>query len=445
MVTLLTGSSPPAQPLLSGVIPPLADAFQPRPETGTDLRAGLYPGGTVVLAHGEPSPATPAAQGGTGKTQLAVAFARTLWSGRAVESLTWVDATSREAIVSGFALAAHAAGAIGAGASADAAAEAYVAWLAHTRHPWALILDDLTDLADVAGLWPSGPAGQVVITTRLPGTVFGQAPRPPRAGVPRITHVGGFSRREALSYLTTRLVEHLDQRAEALDLAEDLDGLPLAIAQAAAVMSVSGQSCPDYRARLQERRAHMAGAPVEAVSPAVLATWSLAAECAHQLPPAGVAWPALALAAVLDPHGIPGAALISPAACGYVAGRPSTGAEADQNLMMAALTNLARAGLVSIDPSTSARTVRMHPSVQTAVLAYLPAAELEQVVVAAADALTQAWPRTGGGHDLEQALRDCTAALWMASDATGAGSAPGGRPGPDIRPLPTNSARDRKR
>ena len=34
---------------LSGAIPPLAESFHQRPETGLDLRAGLYPGDTMVL------------------------------------------------------------------------------------------------------------------------------------------------------------------------------------------------------------------------------------------------------------------------------------------------------------------------------------------------------------------------------------------------------------
>ena len=55
---------------LSGFIPPLAESFHQRPETGLDLRAGLYPGDTVVLTHGEETASAPAAQGGTGKTQI---------------------------------------------------------------------------------------------------------------------------------------------------------------------------------------------------------------------------------------------------------------------------------------------------------------------------------------------------------------------------------------
>ena len=415
MVGERTGPQSPVK--LSGSIPPLAESFHQRPETGLDLRAGLYPGDTVVLTHGEETASAPAAQGGTGKTQIAVAFSHALWGTRAVDALVWVPATSREAIVTGFAQAARTVGAANQALPAGVAAGRFAGWLAHTRRPWALILDDLASLADLEDLWPAGPAGQVVITTGLPSAVF-------PAG-PRIAPVGGFSRREVLAYLSARLTDFPDQRAEALDLGADLDGLPLALAQAAAVMTLNRLSCREYRGRLGERREHMSAIRVDGVSPAVLATWSLAAECAHQLPPAGAAWPALALAAMLYPHGIPGAVLTSPAGCSYVAGRPSTADVADQTLVRAAMTNLARAGLIGIDPASAVRTVRMHPSVQAAVRAYLPPADFEQAVLAAAEALLQAWPEADGSRDprehaqaeLIQALRDCAAALQSADSA----------------------------
>jgi tetratricopeptide (TPR) repeat protein len=457
-----TGTPPHSPVKLSGIIPPLADSFHQRPETGLDLRAGLYPGDTVVLTHGEETASAPAAQGGTGKTQIAVAFTHALWSTRAVDALVWVSATSREAIVTGFAQAARTTGAADQTLSAEAAAVRFTGWLAHTRRPWALILDDLVSLADLENLWPAGQAGQVVITTRLPEALFraapgwSQSPRNAPPSGPRIAPVGRFSRREVQAYLSSRLTGLTglpDQRAEALDLGEDLDGLPLALSQAAAVMSVNRLSCREYRSRLAERREHMSAVRVDGVSPAVLATWSLAAECAHELPPGGAAWPALALAAMLDPHGIPGAVLTSPAGCGYVAGRPSAAEAADQTLVHAAMTNLARVGLVSIDPASAIRTVRMHPSVQAAVRAYLPPADFEQAVLAAAEALLQAWPEAGGSQapperdwlqsdpaeraqleraqlervelervelervELEQTLRDCVAALWAADSA----------------------------
>ena len=380
--------------------------------------------------------------GGTGKTQLAVEFTQALRNARAVDVLVWVTASSRDAIRAGFA---RAAGAVGAGdpdADARDAAARFTAWLARTERRWALVLDDLADLADLDGLWPAGPNGQIVITTRLPAAAFGVGAHAAAGGL-RIAPVGGFSRREALSYLSSRLTDYPDQRIEALDLAEDLEGLPIGLAQAAAVMNANRLSCQEYRAQFGERRAYMSGRPVEGVSPAVLATWSLAAECAHQLVPAGLAWPALALTAVLDPHGIPGAVLTSPAACGFIAGRPSSATGADQNLARTAITNLAQAGLVSIDPANAIRTVRMHRCVQAAVRAYLPPADTDQVLVAAADALVQTWPEPGNGRDgapeLDQALRDCAISLRAAGEPgakpPGGGEAPrDAAPGPDAAP-----------
>ncbi len=413
-----TASAPGSAVLLSGTVPPLADAYYSREQTGPDLASSLRPGETVVLVHGEETKLAPAAQGGTGKTQLAVEFAHAMWNTRAVEVLVWVTGASSESVIAGFAQAANMVDARAPDEGAEMAAARFVAWLARTRRPWALIIDDLAELSDLAELWPAGASGRVLITTRLPATAFEGGTvtgRTVKDGDLRVIPVPGLSRREALDYVASRLTENPDQRIEALDLAEDLDGLPLGLAQATAVMSARRQGCREYRALLAERIGHM---PVVAgVSAAVLATWSIAAECAHELPPAGLAWPALVLAAMLDHHGVPGAVVTSPAGCGYIAGRPSTANAADQNTVRAAINNLAQAGLVTIDPASPARTVQMHASVQAAVRAYLPPADLEQVVTAAADALLETWP-DGEGHgaaQLEQALRDCASAL-LASE-----------------------------
>src|SRR6201997_2053042 len=412
--------------LLSGTVPPLADAYYPREQSGPNLASSMRPGQTVVLVHGEESgqdSRVPAAQGGTGKTQLAVEFTHAMWNTRAVEILIWVNAASRESVVTGFAQAANTVDASQPDEGAETAAARFVSWLANTRRPWALVIDDLAELSDLDELWPAGASG--------PG------PGPPRRRAHaredpafedrelRIVPVPGLSRREALDYVASRLSDYPDQRIEALDLGEDLDGLPIALAQATAAMSARRQGCREDRAQRPGRMGHIPAAP--GASAAVLATWSIAAECAHELPPAGLAWPTLVLAAMLDHHGVPGAVLTSPASCGYIAGRPSTANAADQNMVRAAINNLAQAGLVTIDPASPVRTVQMHVSVQAAVRAYLPVADLEQVVLAAADALLETWPDgddAGTGattHDpfqqtqLEQALRDCAATL-RASD-----------------------------
>ena len=421
-----TASVPGSGVLLSGGVPPLADAYFTRAESGPDLASSLRPGETVVLVHGAETELAPTAQGGTGKTQLAVEFAHAMWNTRAVEILVWVTAASRESVITGFAQAANTVDASQPDEGAETAAARFVSWLDRTRRPWALIIDDLAELSDLEELWPAGVSGRVLITTRLPASAFeGVAPEGPAfAGQDlRVVPVAGLNRREAMDYIGSRLTDYPDQRIEALDLGEDLDGLPLGLAQATAVMSARGQGCREYRTLLAERLPHMPA--VDGVSAAVMATWSISAECAHELPPAGLAWPTLVLAAMMDHHGVPGAVLTSPAACGYIAGRPSTATGADQNMVRAAINNLAQAGLVIIDPASSVRTVQMHASVQAAVRAYLPPADLEQVVLAAADALLETWPEGDGVQvgqarlepawleqaQLEQALRDCAWSL----------------------------------
>jgi tetratricopeptide (TPR) repeat protein len=403
--------------LLSGTVPPMADPYYPRPESGPELASSMRPGDTVVLIHGGDTELAPTAQGGTGKTQLAVEFTHAMWNARAVEVLIWVTGGNRDSIITGFAQAANTVDASQPGEGAEMAAARFVSWMERTRRPWALVIDDLAEPSDLEDLWPSGAAGRVLITTRLPATTFEGAAFEGRNL--RLVPVPGLNRREALDYVTSRLTDHPDQRIEALDLGEDLDGLPLGLGQATAVMSARAQGCREYRAQLAERLPHMP--VVDGVSAAVLATWSIAAECAHELPPAGLAWPTLVLAAMMDYHGVPGAVLTSPAACGYIAGRPSTASAADQNMVRAAINNLAQAGLVTIDPASPVRTVQMHASVQAAVRAYLPVAELEQVVLAAADALLETWPEGDGPGQtgstpleqaqVEQAMRDCAATL----------------------------------
>jgi tetratricopeptide (TPR) repeat protein len=429
VVAQQAGKAPPsAAILLSGIVPPLADSFYARTESGPDLASTIRAGETVVLTHGDETEIAPAAQGGTGKTQLAVEFTHAMWNSKAVEILIWVTASTREAVITAFAQAANMVDAASQAETAQVAAARFIAWLGQTRRPWAMVIDDLQDTADLTDLWPSGQAGRVVITTGLP--VAELASTPALAGIAtRTVPVAGFSRREALSYLSSRLTDFPDQRIEALDLGEDLDGLPLPLAQATAVMNVRKLGCRGYRTMYADRLKHMNA--LENVSAAVLATWSLAAECAHELAPAGLAWPALALAATMDRHGIPGSVLTSTAACAFITGQPgitghlSTADAADQNLVRAAINNLAQVGLVTIDPASAVRTVRMHASVQAAVRAWLPRTDLEQAVLTAADALLETWPEAEtnpqvGQAQLDQALRDCTSAL-RATDGTLAG------------------------
>jgi hypothetical protein len=405
---------------LSGAVPPLAEGYQPRPESGLGIADGLRPGQTIVLTpDGEPGPGQ-YSTGGTGKTQLAIAFAHSVWRARQVDLLIWVPAASRDAIVSRFAWAAGAIGDGGSragprvsgagpgsdpGDSADLAAERFIGWLASERRPWAVILDDLADPSDMDGLWPRGPAGQVLVTTRLPPVVL--------PGDPATAPVGGFTSRESLAYLADRFADRSEQRIEAPDLATDLAGNPLSLAQAAAVMNDREIGCREIRVELAERLPHMSTIAADGCTPAMLGIWSMAVEHAHALHPVGLAWPALELIALLDPRGIPGSVLTSPAACAYVTGRTSVDRETD--LVQAAVTNLARLSLLTVDAGSTARTVRMHPAVRAAVRSYTAPHDLERAAAAAAAALLEAWPANGTDRALAQALRDCTSSLRTAT------------------------------
>lgn len=399
-----------------GTVPPLAEPYFPRPESGPGL-ALFRPGQVFALTSPATAPSVPGGPGpapamaGTGKTQLAVEFARTVWQQGTVDLLVWITAASREGIVAGLAQAAVVAGAAAPDEPAEEAATAAVRWFSHTRQPWALVIDGLASTADLRGLWPAGPAGQVVITSRLGRREFGAEVT--------VSEIGGFSRREALDYLHGRLTANPDQRIEALDLAEDLGGLPLALSQAVAVVLGRDLECRQYRTRFAERRSHMLARSVAGVPAEVLATWSLAVEYAHALSPAEAGWPTLVLAATLGSHGIPGGVLNTPAATGYITGRPAepvlnqhTGP--DQSMVLAALAAMSRAGLVSVDPASAVRSVWLHATVREAVRAFIAPVEREQILLASADALDQAWPVLGSAPAEPAALAallDCAASV----------------------------------
>jgi tetratricopeptide (TPR) repeat protein len=397
-------------PVLSGSVPPLAEFFHARQETGFGLADGLRPGETTLLI-----PAVPGA-GGTGKTQLAVGFAHAMWSARAVGLLVWVAAGSRTAVVAGYAQAAAdldlLTSAEASELTADSTAQRFLSWLQRTDRRWAVILDGVASPVDLDGLWPHGPAGQVVVTSRLREQELG--PMASAAGV--TAHpVPGFSRREALGYLNARLTGYPDQRIEALDLAEDVGGLPIALAQAAAVVMATGTTCRDYRAEYAQRMQGTAGTQVDGCPPALLATWSLAVEHAHQLGPAGLPWPALVFASVLDAGGIPASVLTAPAAVGYITGQQGGAVRGgEQNLVRSAFATLERLGLLSVDNASPVRTVWLHSAVRSLVRAYLAPGNIEPVVSGAASGLLEAWPEPGspgGSPQLSQALRDNAAAL----------------------------------
>jgi tetratricopeptide (TPR) repeat protein len=403
-----SGSWPAGGPAVSGRIPPLAAFCSPRPETGCSLRS-LPPGqATVLVAADHGAPGGLGGLGGTGKTHLAAALAREHIDERVADLVVWVTATGRDAVIGGYAKALRDAGVPTAADGPEQDAAAFTDWLAKTDRPWLVVLDDLSDPAAIEGYWPRGPAGRTLITTgsrdvgQLPGS--------------RVVSVGALSHREALWCISEQLGADHDQRMGAPDLVAELDLLPIALGHAAAVIAETGMDCHRYRALVAGRRPQPRSSPAGGHASTVAATWSLSTEFADSLPPAGLAGRALALISMLGPHGIPGVLLTSQAASAYITGSGAM-APADEGQTRAAVFNLARAGLVSIDADDAARTVLAHSLVQAIARQNLPDAERDAAARAAADALLQVWSGQDVPETVAQSLRDCTAQLRQAAGA----------------------------
>ena len=391
---------------MHGLVPPLADCFNTRPETGPGALDAQPPGQLLVLA----APPGPAADwpGGTGKTQLAVHLAQTWCHGRADALLIWVSASSRAAVLSSYVRAFAERAGIAPVGDGETVAARFLAWLAETSRPWLVVLDDVSDPAHLDGLWPAGPAGQVLVTAAAEGAV-------PAARNPALFPVGAFSSHEAMTYLMGRLSADPDQRLGAVDLLQELGGDPLALFQASAAIASSGLTCRDYHdlfARQQEELAQVSGAPPGAK----LVTWMLSVERADQLSPGGAAQSCLALAVLLGGHGIPEPVFATPAAGEFIAGSPGWG-PAGARGPHGALRSLERTGLLTMDPAGGgARVVRVHPVVQAVVRTAMPGEVRDEAARAAAGALLQSWPDDEDAQPLlAEALRSCVASLEQAA------------------------------
>ncbi len=392
-------------PQWSGAVPALAENYCLRPETGIGPAESLLAGDVLILgdaAAADQPGAAPA--GGTGKTQLAAATARELLRNRAIDVLIWVSASSRDAVLTGYAQALADLNIAEVSNGIEAAAAAMLEWLASSTRSWLVVLDGLVDPRDLDGLWPQGAGRRVLVTMRGNAAMLGR-----QAG--RLRQVGPLSYREAVNFLTAGLKDDPDLRLGAPDLADDLGGLPVGLDLATAVMIGRRLDCRAYRAVFAERRQRFAGAWGSSSPTPVLVAWSLAVDRASETIPAGLAWPLLALVAMLDPDGVPGAVLMSDAACGYVIGQHGIARAEAQAQVRNALMLLARLGLLSVDAASSTRTIRMPASLQRAVRSFISAEHRDQVGRVAADAIVQAWPSGQPRPAVAQALRDCAAML----------------------------------
>jgi tetratricopeptide (TPR) repeat protein len=371
---------------LIGEMPPLAAEFTDRPESAANVAGLLVPGSALALvprsASGE---GPPDLRGVCGKTQLAVMIAESLWRSGIVDVVVWISATSRPAVLSAYVEAWTAVTGLEPADTADSVAARFVSWLAETGRPWLVVLDDLAAEAELDGLWPSGPSGRLLVTSTQAGAIAAAR----RSGA-QVFPVGSFSIREALHCLTERLDINPEQRHGAMDLAEELNCEPLALAQALAVVATSTLTCRDYRDYFARRQKQ---SRMQAPGTAASMTWTFSLGRAEALLPDPSIRLMLALLALLDGHGIPGAVLSAPPVTAYLAGLgtpfPLT---AGPKPAWDALLVLERVGLITVNRTGADPAILINPAVQAAIRLAAPAPILEDAARASANALLESWP-----------------------------------------------------
>ncbi|MEU4447738.1 tetratricopeptide repeat protein [Actinosynnema sp. NPDC050801] len=387
----------PVWPVVVGQPPPLASAFQPREDVREQVLAARLRGEDVVLAQDEADrrgamgTRVLAGGGGVGKSQLAAWFAQEAVTA-GTDLVVWVNAAGPEQVITSYARAAARVGVPGAdGANPDADAAALVDWLHTTDRTWLVVLDDVTDPAHLAGRWPPHrPGGWTLATTRLREAALTGSGR-------QRVDVDTFTPAESVRYLHDRLTDAggghlLDDHAA--DLAAALGHLPLALSHAAAYMLDEDEACGEYLARYTAGDQRLddlmpAGVDPDAYGRPVAVALLLALEAADTRPPAGLARPALALAAFCDPDGHPDAFWATEAVTDYLTahmGNPITPEQARK-----ALRTLHRYGLVTHTPGDGPRAVRIHALTARAARETITT-DSATTARTAADALLQLWP-----------------------------------------------------
>jgi tetratricopeptide (TPR) repeat protein len=235
--------------VVAGPIPHEPPGFRPRP----DLLAALDRAGSVVRVLTGPP--------GAGKTQLAGAYARD----RLAEGwrlVAWVNAGDSESLLAGQATLAEAVGLSARGALDAAGAGQAVRHRLETDGDRCLIVfDNVGDPDALRPFLPAAGSARVLITSD----------RPSAADLGASVPVGPFSRDEALTFLAGRtgLAAADGPAAEgAAAVAAELGYLPLALAQAAAVIAARQLSYPAYLAALRALPAKQY--PVEGQARAIL-------------------------------------------------------------------------------------------------------------------------------------------------------------------------------
>ncbi|HLK79215.1 MAG TPA: FxSxx-COOH system tetratricopeptide repeat protein [Streptosporangiaceae bacterium] len=231
-----------ARPRLPGSLPriwnmpPRNPGFVGRDDLLTALREALLTGQHLVVQ-------AVSGMSGVGTTQVTVEYAYRYAGG--YDLAWWITAEQPGMIGDQLAALATELGLTGPEASQDTAARAALAEL-RRRDRWLLIFDNADSPADLVPWLPSG-AGHVLITSRAHGW----------SEVAVTVAMDVLSRADSVALLLGRVPGLA--ASDANQLAAALGDLPLALAQAASYMAVTGTSCGDYLELLSTRAASLLG------------------------------------------------------------------------------------------------------------------------------------------------------------------------------------------
>ena len=351
-----------------------------------DLLTGLH----VRLASGvdnRPRTVALCGLGGAGKTSVAVEYAH----GHLDEvGLAWQFAAENPAVLAAeFGELATQLGVQDVAGTQDPVAGVHNV-LAGFSAGWLLVFDNAPDLASVERFLPPAGPGRILITSQNPSWPHGQS-----------LPVPVLDADVAADFLISRTNDPNHQAAR--ELASELDGLPLALAQAAAYILATSGTLARYLALFKQRRPEMLrrGEPA-GHSRTVATTWSLAFGRLEQSAPSAVGL--LRLLACCAPEPVPLSLLLQPrpglgAAFGAEVARalgplledPLAADDAIAALRRYSLVTPAGDGLVSIHRLVQAVTVDQTAGDLLAQWRQAAAAVIEAAIPARADA-PQTWP-----------------------------------------------------
>jgi hypothetical protein len=382
-----------ALPVVVGDVPQEPTGFQPRADLLAELDAPSPGRGRVSVVHAVTG------MRGVGKTQLAAAYARA----RIDEEwrlVAWVNAENTAAVLGGLAAVAAALGLDDETGDAEATGRAVRRRLEAGGNRSLLVFDNATNPADLLPFLPAAGAARVLITSNE------QSVADLGAGVA----VDVFTWDEALAFLADR-TGSADAAGSRL-LAIELGRLPLALAQAAAVIAAQHLDYPTYLQRLQAKPVDhlLLQTGTSAYPHGLAAAVLLALEAARAGDGAGVCGAVMDVASVLSAAGVPRAVLHAAGQAGALKRGRIRRVKVGPEVVDEAVGRLAGSSLLtfSVDGGTVTahrlvmRVIRERLARQGRLAATCQAAAT--VLQARAGALEQAWQDRPARRDLVEQI-----------------------------------------